>query len=110
VCQTRFGIPIRVADTERTRYWLRSSTGFHPSLHRAGAPTDNGYAELFDVVLKSAIVARRQYQTLGDFLRAAEAWVNFYTRERLHENLGYQSSNQFAEANQLHTLPNLAVF
>ena len=79
-------------------------------MHRAGAPTDNGYAELFDVVLKLAIAVRRLYQTLGDFLSAAEAWVNFNNRERPHESLGYQSSNQFAEANQRHTLPNLAVF
>ena len=47
---------------------------------------------------------------LGELLRAAEAWVNFYHRERPHESLGYRSPNQFAEVNQLQTLPYLAMF
>jgi putative transposase len=61
-------------------------------------------------MFKLAVAERRPYQTLGDFLRAAEAWVNFYNRERPHESLGYQSTNQFAEVNHLQTLPYLAVF
>ncbi len=54
-------------------------------------------------------VERRPYRTLGDFLRAAEAWVNFYNRERPHESLDYRSTNQFAEINQLQTLPYLTL-
>ena len=50
------------------------------------------------------------FQTLGDFLRAAEAWVNFYNRERPHERLKYFSPNQFAEANHLQPLPCLPLF
>jgi transposase InsO family protein len=49
-------------------------------------------------------------RALGDFLRAAEAWINFYNRERSHESLNYRSPNQFAEVNQLQTLPYLTVF
>ncbi len=45
------------------------------------------------------------FQMLGDFLRAAEAWVNFYNRERPHESLKYHSPNQFAEAHHLQPLP-----
>jgi hypothetical protein len=41
--------------------------------------------------------------------RAAEAWVNLFHRERAHESLGYRSPNQFAEGNQLQTLPCLSV-
>ncbi len=70
----------------------------------AGAPTDNGYAERFVGAFKLAVAERRPYQTLGDFLRAAETWVNFYNRERPHESLGYRSPNQFAEANHFQTL------
>ncbi len=47
---------------------------------------------------------------LGTLLRAAEAWVKIDHRERPHESLGYRSPNQFAEVNQLQTLPYLAVF
>jgi len=84
--------------------------GFRLSMSRAGTPTDNGYAERFVGVFKLAVAERRPYQTLGDFLRAAEAWVNFYNRERPHESLGYRSPNQFAEEHQLQTLPYLPVF
>ena len=84
--------------------------GFQLSMSRAGTPTDNGYAERFVGVFKLAVAERRPYQTLGDFLRAAEAWVNFYNRERPHESLRYLSPNQFAEANSLQTLPYLALF
>src|SRR5438874_7664771 len=84
--------------------------GFQLSMSRAGTPTDNGYAERFVGVFKLAVAERRAYQTLGDFLRAAEAWINFYNRERPHESLKYRSPNQFAEANHLQTLPYLTVF
>lgn len=95
---------------EQTRAALLEQ-GFQLSMSRAGTPTDNGYAERFFVgVFKLAVAEPRPYRMLGDFLRAAEAWVNFYNRERPHESLGYRSPNQFAEVNQLQTLPYLAVF
>jgi putative transposase len=94
---------------EQTRAALLEQ-GFQLSMSRAGTPTDNGYAERFVGVFKLAVAERRPYRTLGAFLRAAEAWVNFYNRERPHESLGYRSPNQFAEVNQLQTLPYLVVF
>lgn len=84
--------------------------GFHLSMSRAGTPTDNGFAERFVGVFKLAVAERRPYQTLGEFLRAAEAWINFYNRMRPHESLGYRSPNQFAEEHLLQTLPYLALF
>jgi len=84
--------------------------GFQLSMSRAGTPTDNGYAERFVGVFKLAVAERRPYQTLGDFLRAAEAWINFYNRERPHESLGYRSPNRFAEEHHLQTLPYLPLF
>jgi len=94
---------------EQTRIALLEQ-GFQLSMSRAGTPTDNGYAQRFVGVFKLAVAERRPYSTLGEFLRAAEAWVNFYNRERPHESLGYRSPNQFAEVNQLQTLPYVAVF
>jgi putative transposase len=84
--------------------------GFQLSMSRAGTPTDNGYAERFVGVFKLAVAERRPYQTLGEFLRAAEAWINFYNRERPHESLGYRSPNRFAEEHHLQTLPYLPLF
>ncbi len=79
-------------------------------MSRAGTPTDNGYAERFVGIFKLAVAERQPYQTLREFLHAAEGWVNFYNRERSHESLGYRSPNRFAEENHLQTLPNLPLF
>jgi putative transposase len=84
--------------------------GFQLSMSRAGTPTDNGFAERFVGVFKLAVAERRQYATLGEFLQAAEAWINLYNQERPHESLDYRSPHQFAEVNQLQTLPYLALF
>ena len=51
--------------------------GFERSMSRAGTPTDNGYAERFVGQFKLSVAERRTYRTLGEFLRAAENWINF---------------------------------
>ncbi len=79
--------------------------GFVQSMSRAGTPTDNGYAERFVGIFKLAVAERRPYQTLGDFLQAAEAWVNFYNRLRPHEGLRQRSPLQYAQEHQLQTVP-----
>jgi len=84
---------------------LLMQKGFMQSMSRAGTPTDNGFAERFVGSFKLAVAERRPYQTLGDFLRAAEAWVNFYNRFRPHEGLGQCSPLQYAHEHQLHTVP-----
>jgi len=94
---------------EQTRAVLLEQ-GFQLSMSRAGTPTDNGHAERFVGLFKLAVAERRPYHTLGEFLQAAEAWINFYNRKRPHESLGYLSPNQFAEKNHLPTLPYLALF
>ncbi len=72
--------------------------GFVRSMSRAGTPTDNGYAERFVGLFKLAVAERQPYRTLGDFLRAAEQWVNFYNTTRPHESLDYRSPDQYAKA------------
>jgi putative transposase len=81
--------------------------GFSISMSRAGTPTDNPYAERFVGIFKHAVVRRRKYHRLGDFLEAAKHWINFYNQRRPHESLGQLSPNQFALKHNLKTVPNL---
>lgn len=66
------------------------------SMSRAGTPTDNPYAERFVGVFKHAVVEKRKYFTLGDFLQEAFKWVNFYNNKRPHEGINMQSPNDYA--------------
>jgi transposase InsO family protein len=83
--------------------------GFHRSMSRAGTPTENGYAERFVGLFKLAVAERQPYRTLGDFLRAAEAWVNFYNTTRPHESLDYRSPNPYAQDQQLNSVPSITL-
>jgi putative transposase len=83
--------------------------GFVLSMSRAGTPTDNGYAERFVGVFKLAVADRRPYHTLGEFLRAAEAWINFYNQERPHEGLDNLSPLQYVQQHGLEDIPSLAL-
>lgn len=40
------------------------------------------------------VAERRRDETLGEFLRAAQQWVNFYKTTRPHEGLDYRSPDQ----------------
>jgi putative transposase len=70
-------------------------------MSRAGTPTDNGFAERFVGQFKLSVAQRRSYHTLGDFLQAAEDWINFYNHLRPHEGLRDLSPDQFAQLNGL---------
>jgi len=93
---------------EQTRQLLLQK-GFVLSMSRAGTPTDNGYAERFVGIFKLAVAERYPYHSLGGFLRAAEAWVNFYNQHRPHEGLGNLSPQQFAEQFALEKIPSIAL-
>jgi len=87
--------------------------GFIASMSRAGTPTDNPFAERFVGSFKHAVVRRRKYHTLGEFLTAAKQWINFYNNKRPHESLGQISPNDFAKKNNMKTVPyltNLTVY
>jgi putative transposase len=94
---------------EQTRAALLQK-GFVRSMSRAGTPTDNGYAERFVGIFKLAVAERRSYRTLGEFLREAERWINFYNQHRPHEGLQLQSPDQFAIAQRLPPAPYLPLF
>ena len=93
---------------EQTRQLLLQK-GFVLSMSRAGTPTDNGYAERLVGVFKLAVADRRRYPTLGEFLRAAEAWINFYNQERPHEGLDNLSPLQYVQQHGLEDIPSLAL-
>jgi putative transposase len=83
--------------------------GFLQSMNRAGTPTDNGYAERFVGIFKLAVAERRSYRTLGAFLAAAEAWVNFYNQFRPHEGLGNVSPQHYAQAHSLGDISSISL-
>jgi putative transposase len=83
--------------------------GFQRSMSRAGTPTDNGYAERFVGIFKLAVAERRSYRTLGEFLREAERWSNFYNQQRPHEGLQQQSPDHYAREHGLPTAPYLSL-
>jgi hypothetical protein len=93
---------------EQTRTALLTK-GFVRSMSRAGTPTDNGYAERFVGQFKLSVAECRSYPTLGDFLRAAEAWVNFYNQDWPHEGLDQQSPDHYARDHGLPTAPSLSL-
>ena len=70
--------------------------GLLPSMSRAGTPTDNPFAERFVSTFKHAVVKRRPYYSLGDFLTAAKNWINFYNHSRPHEGIENLSPNRYA--------------
>jgi len=84
--------------------------GFQRSMSRAGTPTDNGYAERFVGIFKLAVAERKSYRTLGEFLREAERWSNFYNQYRPHEGLQQQSPDHYARDHGLPTAPYLSLF
>jgi putative transposase len=94
---------------ETTRQLLLEK-GFQLSMSRAGTPTDNGYAERFVGLFKLAVAERCRYQTLGEFLRAAQEWVQFYNTIRPHESLEYRSPDHYAQEHGLPTVPSITLF
>lgn len=73
-----------------------TAKGLTPSMSRAGTPTDNPFAERFVSTFKHAVVKRRPYYSLGDFLTAAKNWINFYNSSRPHEGIENLSPNSYA--------------
>ena len=56
------------------------------------------------------LAERRAYRTLGEFLQAAESWINFYNHLRPHEGLAQQSPDSYASEQGLPAAPYLALF
>lgn len=83
--------------------------GFVLSMSRAGTPTDNGYAERFVGLFKLAVAERRPYHTLGEFLHAAQDWINFYNQERPHQGIDNLSPLQYAQQHGLEEIPSIAL-
>jgi len=82
--------------------------GFILSMSRAGTPTDNPFAERFVSTFKHAVVRRRPYHSLGEFLTAAEDWINFYNETRPHQGINKLSPNAYAKSLDLPAVPYLS--
>jgi len=82
--------------------------GLRASMSRAGTPTDNPFAERFVGTFKHAVVRKRTYYTLGEFLHVAEKWINFYNNTRPHEGINNLSPNNYAKKYGWPTVPYLA--
>jgi putative transposase len=115
--QVQFAVPRTIFHSDQGSQYGAEQTraallekGFIRSMSRAGTPTDNGYAERFVGTFKLAVAERRRYQTLGQFLYAAEEWINFYNQMRPHEGLAHCSPDQFALSNGLPSAPYLPLF
>lgn len=83
--------------------------GFIQSMSRAGTPTDNGIAERFVSTFKLAVVKRYKYETIGEFAKFAEQWLNFYNERRPHESTRMLSPNDFARKKNLLIVSYLSV-
>jgi len=94
---------------EMTRQRLLEK-GFRLSMSRAGTPTDNGEASRFVGLFKLAVAERHRYQTLGEFLQAAQSWVQFYNALRPPESLAYRWPDQFAQEQGLPAVPPITLF
>jgi hypothetical protein len=71
--------------------------GLIQSMSRPGTPTDNPFAERFVSTFKGAVVRRKSYPTLGEFLSTAQKWINFYNNSRPHEGTNNLPPNVFAK-------------
>ena len=82
-------------------------------MSRAGTQIDNPFAERFVGMFKHAVVRKRKYHTLGEFLDSAKQWINFYNNRRPHESLGQLPPNDFAKKHNMKVVPyltNLTVY
>lgn len=82
--------------------------GFTASMSRAGTPTDNPFAERFVGTFKHAVVYRKKYTTLGEFLEVARRWINFYNNRRPHEGNGQLSPNVYTLMINQPAVPNIS--
>jgi transposase InsO family protein len=68
--------------------------GFRHSMSQANKPTDDEHVQRIVKLFLLLAVKRQPYRSLGDFLRIAQYWVNFYNITRPPEALDYYSSVQ----------------
>lgn len=74
-------------------HYLRT-LGVKQSFSAPGCPHDNAVAESFFASIKKEDFRRNFYQTESDFLKAVDAYVDFYNDYRPHQRLGMLTPNQ----------------
>lgn len=89
---------------------LLQTRGLIGSMSRAGTPTDNPFAERFVGLFKLAVVEKQKYYNLGEFLKQAQKWVNFYNHTRPHQSLGQMPPARYAKQNGLPIVSTISLF
>jgi len=89
---------------------LLRTRGLTGSMSRAGTPTDNPFAERFVGLFKLAMVEKQKYYNLGEFLRQAQKWVNFYNHTRPHQSLEQMPPARYAKQNGLPIVSTVSLF
>lgn len=79
-----------IAYTERIE-----ALGITPSVGTVGDALDNAMAEAFVATIKSELIQGRILAGVEAAEQEVLAWISFYNRERLHEELGYRPPVEF---------------
>ena len=78
---------------------LLRSHGLIPSMSRPANPYDNASCESFMKTLKREEIYAHEYRSLEHLLDNVAAFINdYYNRKRLHSALGYQTPEEFEQA------------
>lgn len=88
---------------------LLKTRGLTGSMSRAGTPTDNPFAERFVGLFKLAVVEKQKYYNLGELLKQAQKWVNFYNHIRPHQSLGQIPPVRYARQHGLPTVSTISL-
>jgi transposase InsO family protein len=62
----------------------------------AGSLWQNGYAESFNSLLRSELLAAEVFETVAEAQSLAAAWRNDYNHHRPHSSLGYRTPAEYA--------------
>jgi putative transposase len=73
--------------------------GIAPSVGSRGDSYDNALAEAVNAAYKTELINRgKPWHSIDDVELATAQWVTWYSQERLHEALGYQSPAEYEAA------------
>src|SRR5262249_54847865 len=76
-----------------------SELGIAPSVGSRGDSSDNALAEALNVAYKAELISRgKPWRCVDDVEMATTEWMAWYTQERLHEALSYQTPAEYEAA------------